>query len=140
MAHEFIQDRAIADVAFKATGETLNELFQSSAEAVLDSLADTTTVKPEKEIIIEKKAKDIDRLLFELLEEIIFLKDKDAMVFHDVNVDVDESKLTVKATLHGDDIKPEEQDLLHDVKAVTMHYWRVEKTDDGWEANVVLDI
>lgn len=140
MAFEYIHDQAIADIAFKATGETVQELFQSCAEAVIECLADVNTVKPEKEIVIEKEEKTIERLLLELLEDIIYYKDKDAMVFHDVTVEVNEEKLKAKATLHGDDIKAEEQDLLHDVKAITMHYWRVDKTDDGWVANVVLDI
>ncbi len=140
MTYKFIEDIAIADIAFEATGKDLQELFQSAAEAVIDSFVNTDSVKPAEEIKIEKKAENIDKLLFEFLEEIIFIKDKDAIVFHDVAVEVDEKTITAKATLHGDKINREEQELLHDVKAVTMHYWNVEKTEQGWKANVVLDI
>lgn len=140
MSFEFTPDVAIADVAFTAKGESLQELFQSCADAVINSLAEVETVKPSQDIVIEKKAEDIERLLFELLEEIIFIKDKDAMVFHDVAVKLNEKSITATATLRGDSIKPEEQELLHDVKAVTMHYWRVEKKNGNWVANVVLDI
>lgn len=140
MPYEFLQERAIADVAFRASGKTIQELFQNCAEAVINCLAEPKSVDAAKEITIEKQEDTIERLLFELLEEIIYLKDKDAIVFHDVTVEVDEEQKKAKATLHGDDIKPKKQDLLHDVKAVTMHYWRVEQTDDGWEATVTLDI
>jgi len=140
MSFEFIHDRAIADIAFRAQGKTVQELFQSCAQATIECLADVETVNAAKQLTFEKKEKTIERLLFEVIEEIIYLKDKDAIVFSDVSVEIDEDNKTATVTLHGDDIKPEEQDLLHDIKAVTMHYWRVEKTDEGWEANVVLDI
>lgn len=140
MPYRFIPDIAIADIAFEATGKTLQELFQSATDALIASFAETSTVKPTTTQEIEVKGEDIDKLLFNLLEEIIFLKDKDAIVFNTATVNVDEDTLTAKATLKGDKINIEEQELLHDVKAVTMHYWQVQKTDKGWKANVVLDI
>ena len=139
MGFEFKDDVAIADIAFQATGKDLNELFTSAAQAVIESLANPKTVKPHISKTIEKKADDVKALLFELLEEIIFLKDKDAMVFHDIKVKVDEEKLTLTAILRGDSIKQDEQELLNDVKAVTMHYYTVEKNKE-WTADVVLDI
>ncbi len=139
MPYKFIEDIAIADIAFEATGKDLNELFQSAAQAVIESMANTKTVKPAIKKEIEKKAKDIETLLFEFLEEIVYLKDKDAMVFHDVKVKVDEKEISLKATLTGDEIKPAEQELHQDVKAVTMHQYKVEKNKE-WKARVVLDI
>ncbi len=139
MPYKFIEDVAIADIAFEATGKDLAELFQSAARAVIESMANTKTVKPAIKKEIEKKAKDIETLLFEFLEEIVYLKDKDAMVFHDVKVKVDEKEISLKATLTGDEIKPAEQELHQDVKAVTMHQYKVEKNKE-WKARVVLDI
>jgi SHS2 domain-containing protein len=140
MPFKFIEDIAIADIAFEATGKDLNELFKSAAQAVIESLANPKTVKPIIKKEIKKKAKNIENLLLELLEEIIYLKDKDAIVFHDIEVSVNEKKMEVKAVLHGDDVQPEKQELHQDVKAVTMHYYLVEKKNDKWKANVVLDI
>ncbi|HLF54848.1 MAG TPA: archease [Candidatus Nanoarchaeia archaeon] len=139
MPYKFIEDVAIADIAFEATGKDLAELFQSAAQAVIESMANTKTVKPAVKKEIEKKAKDIETLLFEFLEEIVYLKDKDAMVFHDVKVKVNDKEITLKATLTGDEIKPTEQELHQDVKAITMHQYKVEKNKE-WKARVVLDI
>jgi SHS2 domain-containing protein len=140
MPFKFIEDIAIADVAFEATGKDLNELFKSAAQAVIESMANPKTVKPVVTKKFKKKAKTIDSLLFEFLEEIVYLKDKDAIVFHDVDAKVDEKKMEVRATLRGDSIQREKQELHQDVKAVTMHYYLVEKKNDVWKANVVLDI
>ena len=139
MPFKFIEDIAIADVAFEATGKNLKELFESAAKAAIESMADPKTVKSKIKKTFRKKAKDIDGLLFEFLEEIIYLKDKYAMVFRDVKVKVDEKKMTVQAVITGDKIQPEKQELRQDVKAVTMHYYTVEK-NRVWKASVVLDV
>jgi len=140
MPFKFVEDISIADVAFEATGKNLTELFQSAAQAVIESLANPKSIKPEIEKKIKLKEKTVEKLLFNFLEEIVYLKDKDAIVFHDVKVKVDEKKMEATALLTGDDIKPDKQELHQDVKAVTMHYWRVEKKKDTWKAVVVLDI
>jgi len=139
MAFRFKEDVTIADVAFEATGKDLTELFQSAAQAVIESMANPQTIKPEITKEFKKKAEDADKLLFEFLEEIVFLKDKDHMVFKDIKVEVDEKNMELTATLRGDEVKPDEQELHQDVKAVTMHYWKVEKNHE-WKAQVVLDI
>ena len=139
MPFKFIEDIAIADVAFEATGKNLSELFESAAKATIESMANPKTVKQKIKKTIKKKAKNIDNLLFEFLEEIIFIKDKDALVFHGIKAKVDEKKITVQATITGDKIQPEKQELRQDVKAVTMHYYKVEK-NKHWKANVVLDV
>ncbi|MCX6708593.1 MAG: archease [Candidatus Woesearchaeota archaeon] len=139
MPFKFVEDIAMADVAFEATGKTLKELFESSASAAIESMANPKTVKPKIKKTFKKKAKDIDGLLFEFIEELIYLKDRFAIVFHDVKVTVDEKKMTVQAVITGDKIQPEKQELRQDVKAVTMHYYTVVKKK-YWKANVVLDI
>ena len=139
MAYQFLEDVTLADVAFEATGKDLSELFQSAGQAVIESLANPETVKPKIIKVIEIQNNDVEKLLFEFLEEIVYLKDKDAIVFHDVSVEVNEDVMTLKATLRGDDIKHEEQELHQDVKAVTMHNYKVEKNGE-WKTRVVLDI
>jgi SHS2 domain-containing protein len=42
--------------------------------------------------------------------------------------------------LAGEELDMNRHDLVVDVKAVTLHQFRVEKTDRGWEAFVILDI
>ena len=140
MSYKFLTDVAIADTAFEATGNNLTELFQSSAVALITTLAEPKTVKPLLARVIELKADTVDKLLFNFLDELVYLKDTDAMVFSKVTVTVDEKKLTLIATVKGDTVKPSEQKLGQDIKAVTMHYFTVEKKTNGWSARVVLDI
>lgn len=140
MSYKFLTDVAIADTAFEATGRTLTELFQSAAIALMVTLADPKTVKPVIAKVIEIKAETVDKLLFNFLDELVYLKDTDAMVFSKITVTVDEQKLSLLATVKGDAVKSSEQKLGQDIKAVTMHYFTVEKKTNGWSVRVVLDI
>lgn len=139
MPYQFLEDVTRADCAFESSGKTLSELFTSSATAVLDTMANTKTIKPIKTFTITKQEKTVEKLLFEFLEEIIFLKDRDAVVFCDITAHVDEKKLSVTAELRGDSINSELQELHQDIKAVTMHYYTVVK-EKTWKARVVLDL
>ncbi len=140
MPYKFLEGITRADLAFEATGKSLTELFQSAGEAVLEAMANVKSIKPAKEKEIKVKGENIEDLLFSFLEEIVYLKDKDNIVFHDITAEVDEKKLKASAKLRGDGIKPTKQELHQDVKAVTMHYYKVEKTKTGWKTQVVLDI
>jgi Archease protein family (MTH1598/TM1083) len=40
----------------------------------------------------------------------------------------------------GEEIDPEKQELLADVKAVSLHHFSVGKATDGWKATVVIDV
>lgn len=139
MAHRFLENITHADIAFEATGKTLSALFKSAAKAVIETMANPKTVKPVRKFEFIKKEDNVERLLFEFLEEIVYLKDKEAAVFHEITVTVNEKTLELKAKLTGDTVNPEKQELHQDVKAVTMHNYKVEKKN-GWKTTIVLDI
>lgn len=139
MAHRFLENITHADVAFEATGKTLSTLFKSAAKAVIETMANPKTIKPAKTFEFTKKENNVERLLFEFLEEIVYLKDKEAVVFHDVSVKVNEKTLELEAKLTGDTVNPEKQELHQDIKAVTMHNYKVEQKN-GWKTTIVLDI
>jgi SHS2 domain-containing protein len=47
-------------------------------------------------------------------------------------------QLSVKA--YGEKLDMKKHELLVDVKAVSLHQFRVEETKDGWVASVILDV
>ena len=140
MTWRFLEDVTRADITFEATGKNLNELFASAGAAVLNAMANPDSIATKETREIDVTEDSIEKLLFSFLEDIVYFKDKDSLVFHEITVDVDEKTLRAKATITGDFVDPEKQELHQDVKAVTMHYYTVEKTPDGWRTQVVLDI
>jgi len=141
MPYKFIEGLTTADVAFEAKGKNLSELFESAALAMFDIMANPKKV--EKKIIkkFSLEENNLENLMFKFLDEIIFFKDSDALVFNSSEVDVKEGKkLKLTATLYGDRIDYKKQELKVDPKAITMHKFEVKKEKKGYVARVVVDI
>ncbi len=134
----FLENVAIADIAYEAYGKNLNEVFENAALAIFELSAEIKTVKSKKKCLIKLENNRIDNLLYDFLSEILFLKDSEYMVFKKVKVSINGNKLN--ATLFGDTINPEKQHLENDIKAITMHMFKLEKEVDGYKATVVVDI
>ena len=127
-----------ADVAFEAYGKTLEELFENSALAVFETMVDLKTVSGDIKKTIKLEAESEERLFLDFLEELIFLKDSDFMVFNRFEAKIKNNKLIAAA--YGDKINPGKHKLKVDVKAVTMQKFKFEKTKTGYKAFVIIDI
>ena len=139
--YRFLEDIAIADIAYESYGKDLNELFENSALAIFDLSADIKTIEPNQKIELELDNEKLDNLLYDFLSEILFLKDSKYMVFKKVEVSIREGHPNkLKAVLHGDTINSEKQHLENDIKAVTMHMFELKKVNNGYKARIVLDI
>ena len=135
---KYLEDVAIADIAFEAYGKNLNEVFENCAYAFFDMTCNPKTVKQKIKEVITLNDKDEKNLLYNFLSELIFLKDSKQLIFSKLKVDIKDGKLN--ATLYGDKINSEEQELRNEVKAVTLHMFNLEKTKNGYKATIVVDI
>src|SRR3989338_1213932 len=139
--YKFLENVAIADIAYEAYGKNLNELFENSALAIFELSANLETVDAKKKLEVNLKNEKIDNLLYDFLSEILFLKDSKYMVFKNVKVSIKgNKKFQLKAVLEGDTINPQKQQLENDIKAVTMHMFEIKKEKDGYKATVVVEI
>jgi SHS2 domain-containing protein len=143
MPYRFLEDVAIADVAFEAEGESLVELFQQAALA----LTNTMVKDPEKiEAVvgknIEVQAENPEMLLFNFLQELIFLKDAELLLFNRFEMQIFQRNAAwlLRSKAQGDRVDPDRHELLADVKAVSLHQFQVLKTARGWRASVILDV
>ncbi|HLD15307.1 MAG TPA: archease [Candidatus Nanoarchaeia archaeon] len=139
---EYLEDIAVADIAFDAFGKDLNELFTNAALALFNMQVDLKTVTSKKTWKVKLKNEKIDNLLFDFLDEIIFLKDKDYSIFDKVKVKITEKNKTyhLEAEIKGEKINPKKHKLGNDVKAVTLHLFEVKKLKKYWKARVIVDI
>jgi len=141
MKYRFLEDVALADIAYEAFGKDLNETFENAALAIFELSAELKTVEAKKKIDFEIENETLDNLLYDFLSEILFLKDSEYMVFRKVKVQIKEGKPNkLKAVLEGDIINPEKQHLENDIKAVTKHLFELKKEKNRWKATIVVDI
>ena len=143
MPYRFLEDVAIADVAFEAWGDTVEALFVAVAEATLNVMVrDLDTVVKRKHRSVQLEPDALDLLLLNFLQEVIFYKDAERLLLRVVGVRVepDGDDFRAFAELAGEELDMDRHELVVDVKAVTLHQFRVEQTGRGWEAFVILDI
>ena len=142
MSYKFIEDFAIADVAFEASGKNLNDLFKSSAQAIFEILANVKKVNKTISKKIRLKNKVLENLLYDFLSEILYIKDLDYMIFSTCDIKIKESKNSyeLEATLYGEKINPKKHKLHSDAKAITLHQFSIEKSKSGYKSFVIVDI
>lgn len=143
MPYRYLEHIAIADAAFEAFGATIEELFVSAADAVMNTMVEElASIGCEDTVAFETEHDSLDLLLYNFLSELVFLKDARCLLLRVKSVSVTETggKFNAKAIAYGEKIDPKKHPLLADVKAVTLHRFTLEKTDTGWRALVILDI
>ncbi len=123
-----------ADWAFRAYGHDLPDLFQNAAYALfaLEGAIDMSSTITRA---VHVTGIDYESLLVNWLSELIFLQETQAETYQRFDI----SQLTPQelvATIHGAPAFPENKL----VKAVTYHDSKIERTPDGWQAVVIVDV
>jgi SHS2 domain-containing protein len=143
MPYRFLEDIAIADVAFEAWGETREELFAASAAALLRTMVELPdAVERRQEQMLRLEHEELDLLLFSFLQELVFLKDARRLLLHADSMRIEEGRglYNLEATVRGEEIDPRRHSFVVDVKAVTLHRFRVFFENGKWKAVIVLDV
>ncbi|MDT7041171.1 archease [Candidatus Nitronereus thalassa] len=141
---QFIENVAHADMAFDAWGDTPSELFMAAGEALLNLMADPFTVGSQWSHEVRLTQASLDELLFEWLSTLVFLKDAEAVVYHEIKADVEEDLDShtwhIRGMVFGDQIDGKIQELRSDVKAITKHLYEVHAELGKYQARVVVDV
>jgi len=143
MSYQYIDSIAIADVAFEAQGATIEELFRACWEAAVNVMvSDLKTIEGKVKREITLREGNVELLLFNFLQEMIFLKDAEQLLLliDSLNIETEKGQQKLRAEAKGERIDPLKHELIVDIKAVTFHHFMVKKSSDGWKATVVLDV
>ena len=140
MKYKFFEHTA--DVMFEAYGRSLNEVFENAALAVFDVQCNLRKVKNKLKKKIRLKNDNAEDLLFDFLEELIYLKDAKYLLFGKFDVKIKEIKgeFFLECIAYGEEINPDKHELKTDVKAITLHEFFLKKTKNEWRCRVLLDI
>ena len=143
MPYKYLEDVGTADIAFEANGRDLPELFTAAADATMNVMIDNLGAIESRETLqIELSNDQIDMLLFDFLQELIYFKDAKRLLLRvrEAQVEQKDEQYFLKAKVAGERLDDARHQQRADVKAVTLHGFSVEKQPDGWKARVLLDI
>jgi SHS2 domain-containing protein len=136
---EFV-DITTADVAFIAYGKDLNELFANSALAMFEVMINTKQIEEKVEEFVSVDGYDLESLMFNWLNELLYISDSKNLAFSKFEVKVDDRNFKLEAICKGEEINPEKHETRTVVKAATYHQMKIWQEDNIWKAQVILDI
>ena len=142
MAREETRYRYIehpSDVGFEAYGATLEELFANAAHAMYSFMTDVDAIEETEERALTVNAEDLYSLMFDWLDELLFLFEAESLVMNEFNIKVDASTFSIKGECSGGKFDPEKHESGTIIKAVTYNMMEVKK-NEVWHARVVLDV
>jgi SHS2 domain-containing protein len=139
MKYEYFEHTA--DVKFKAHGKNLEEAFSNAALAMFNVMFEHDKVKENLRKNISVNGKDLKSLLYNYLEELLFLLDSEHFLLSGVErVKIDRmgDRYVLTSMVVGD--KAGNYETAGDVKAVTYNEMEIKEDPSGCYVQVVLDI
>ncbi len=124
-----------ADVALRVWGRDLAELFTNAARGLAWLLAESGTVPPMAEVPLELTAYDVETLLVSWLGELLYLNERDDVVFTDFDLQ-EVTPTRLRGTARGG---PARETRRH-IKAVTFSEMEIRRTGAGYETTIVFDV
>jgi SHS2 domain-containing protein len=125
----------VSDIKFKIYGSTLNEVFENAVLAFASYVGSGEKINSKKGRVIEVRGNDNESLLYNFFDELIYLLEAENFLAAKASVLLRGNNL--KAELFGDEASNYRLNL---VKAATYSEMKIEKKEDGWEAQIVLDV
>jgi SHS2 domain-containing protein len=134
--YRFLQHTA--DMKFLAYGKNIEECFVNASYALREIIT-KDKIKPLIKKTIKIKGKDNESLLYNFLEEFLFLIDSDNFILSKIiKIKVDKDEFKINAEIIGDNIK--KYKTITDIKAITYNDMFVKINKDKVTCQVVVDV
>lgn len=136
MKYEYLDHTA--DAKFRAFGNNIEEAFTNSALA-FTGIMTQQEIKAAVSKKIKVKSNSLESLLFDFLEELIFLLDTEGFILSEITkLNIDEDKFELEAEFKGDNADNYEMYTM--IKAMTYHEMKIEKQENKIIIEAVPDI
>jgi SHS2 domain-containing protein len=139
LGFRYAEEGPEADLTVDAWGGTLGEAFGNAARAMFNAMTPLEAVRARVFRGFEVEGDDLGALLFNFLDELLYIHDVDLLVFSEFDLDVDEDKTRLRAVCRGEEFDTGRHEQGIAVKAVTFHDMRIGRADGGWKLRVVFD-
>lgn len=127
-----------ADLGLRVQAPDLPTLFVEAARGLTAMVVpDLTSIKLAESRSFEVPGKENDLLLFDWLNELLFVIDTEHIVFAEFTVTLTPEGLTAEA--RGEQLHAGHR-TEHEVKAITYHGLTLRQSPAGWMAEVIVDI
>lgn len=137
MPYELIDHTA--DIGIAVTAESMEALFETAAHAMFEQITDTRTLTGSMKTRLTITGIDREDLMINWLRELLFLWNGREYLLKQASIEkIADTGLT--ARVWYDSFDRQIHEIFADIKAVTYHGIRVEKSDAGWKATIIFDV
>lgn len=128
-----------ADIGIRSFGATRREAFENAAMGMFSILCDIDRVEARQTYRVEVEADDIETLLVEWLNELLYLHESEEVLLKNIIVtELSETRIVGRG--RGEHVDHKRHKLYADIKAATFYMLRLQQTERGWQAEVIFDV
>ncbi len=124
-----------ADLAMRAYGRDMKELFVNAAYGMFSLMADLEGLTPTVTREVRLEAPDQEALLVDWLNELLYLNEVEEEVYCSFEIH-SLSPTEISATVGGD----KAGEVTKVIKAATFHDLEITRTEDGYIATITFDV
>lgn len=128
-----------ADIGFRAHGATVEELFANAARALVFIILDPSNIVSGQQISLSAEAGDYESLLVNWLNEVLYYIDGKRIALGEFDIS-QLSSTRIECIAKGEPRDPQKHPPKLAVKAVTYHQLEVQRAENGWLAEVYVDV
>ena len=125
-----------ADIGLTAYGKTLDEAFANAAYGMFSIMADLRSVAEKESRNVELKQAEMETLLFDWLNSLLYFFDVEALLFKRFDVRLFDNSL--EAVCYGEKYDPSRHHLKLGVKSATYHMLSVDREKS--QVRVIFDV
>ncbi|ACX72609.1 protein of unknown function DUF101 [Methanocaldococcus vulcanius M7] len=132
-----------ADIGVEAVGKSLEEAFKEGARGLYNIMVDVDKIEKNGKIEFEVSGDDLESLLYNFLNELLYYTDVENMVFGDFDIDIKKDNkggYKLKCVAYGEEIDKKKHNVKEEVKAITYHKMEVKKNNNGWIVRYIVDL
>jgi SHS2 domain-containing protein len=132
-----------SDVYVEVKAKSLEEAFALSGMVVYEVMTDVSRVRKEEKVEVAVKGFDLYSLLYNWLEELIYLFDSKGFLGSEVKVEEvvrEDDGFRLKAIIIGERYDAGRHESKTAIKAATYHLMEIKREDNVYVARFVLDV
>jgi SHS2 domain-containing protein len=128
-----------ADIGFRAHGASLKELFANAARALVSLILDPSNIEPAQQISLSAEGGEYESLLVNWLNEVLYYVDGKRIALGAFDIS-ELNRTRIKCIAAGEPCNQQKHPPRLVVKAVTYHQLKVQEIENGWLAEVYVDV
>ena len=116
------------DAFIEVTASSLTEAFEIAGYSVIETILDNSKIEEKKERNIVVKGKDLNYLLYNWLEEIIYLVITEGFAIKKLKITLEENEgCTISAGIFGENIDIKKHGFKVEIKSPTFHEMEIKQ-------------